>query len=659
MKNLTGGSDYQSLAKSERNDQSPPNLDTNPFADTSNDSSSTRSDSSNENSYSSSSGRLTKNGVASSGGTVAASMSGSDLDRYPLRKSLVPPDQDPSNASFSRYSSNMQSSYDGSSQRTSVSSSFQDENDPFLINADSSPFGGYPASEFPLHMDEKETDDYLHNPDPIANAAEDRKCHKLDRRGWGCLIAFILLIGGFIAVFIILPVLDFTGPSTSLPAPNMGIRLSPYVYNHLSALRTRDGLIDPDTPDDAKTMESKINSSAAEGEWVLVFSDEFNVEGRTFYPHDDPVWYAADIHYQATEDFEWYDPDAAYTEDGVLKLRMDAFENHGLFYRSGMLHSWNRLCFTQGHIEVGARLPGNGTVEGLWPGLWTLGNLGRPGYLASTDGIWPYGYNECDAGILPNQSTPDGTSYLPGQRLSSCICDADKHLHPNPGVGRGAPEIDIIEATTASGYSTASQSLQVAPMDIWWLVDYNFIEIYNHSVTEMNGWTGGPIQQAVSAATQLNADWHQQSEERSFQSFAFEYLYDDVNGYISWFVGKEPAYTMYVGALSPNGNVGWRQISREPMSMIFNLGISQSWSYISWDALVFPMVFEIDYVRIYQPKNNISVTCDPEDYPTYDYIKEHPVAYENINSTSWAAAGYEWPRNPLAWDCEYNGESSS
>lgn len=29
----------------------------------------------------------------------------------------------------------------------------------------------------------------------------------------------------------------------------------------------------------------------------LVFSDEFNVDGRTFYPGDDPYWEAVDLHY--------------------------------------------------------------------------------------------------------------------------------------------------------------------------------------------------------------------------------------------------------------------------------------------------------------------------------------------------------------------------
>ena len=37
-------------------------------------------------------------------------------------------------------------------------------------------------------------------------------------------------------------------------------------------------------------------------------------------------------------------------------------------------------------------------------------------------------------------------SFLPGQKLSSCTCPGQDHPGPNVRVGRGAPEIDILEA---------------------------------------------------------------------------------------------------------------------------------------------------------------------------------------------------------------------
>lgn len=171
---------------------------------------------------------------------------------------------------------------------------------------------------------------------------------------------------------------------------------------------------------------------------------------------------------------QWYDPDALTTKDGTLNLRFDAFENHNLNYRSGMLQSWNKLCFKGGLLESSMSLPGRGDTIGFWPGFWAMGNLGRPGYAATTDGMWPYSYHdECDAGITNNQSDASGLSNLPGMRLPACTCSGEDH--PNAGKSRSAPEIDVIEASVeyldppaGAAIGSASQSLQVAPFDVWW-----------------------------------------------------------------------------------------------------------------------------------------------------------------------------------------------
>ncbi|KAK4892670.1 suppressor of kre null, partial [Elasticomyces elasticus] len=143
---------------------------------------------------------------------------------------------------------------------------------------------------------------------------------------------------------------------------------------------------------------------------------------------------------------QWYDPDAITTENGTLNIRFDAFQNHGLNYRSGMLQSWNKLCFKGGYLEASISLPGRGDTIGFWPGFWAMGNLGRPGYAATTEGMWPYSYHDkCDAGITNNQSNPDGLSSLPGMRLPACTCAGEDH--PSPGKSRSVPEIDAIEAS--------------------------------------------------------------------------------------------------------------------------------------------------------------------------------------------------------------------
>ncbi|CAR27275.1 hypothetical protein ZYGR_0I05490 [Zygosaccharomyces rouxii] len=521
---------------------------------------------------------------------------------------------------------------------------------PFLVDHDFSPFGGYPESSFPLTLDDKEDDDYLHNPDPEEEARLDRRrfvedFRHMSKKSFGGLAGFVLLILGGAAIFVILPALTFTG-ATKGSYHQVVTFLTDYKYPQLSAIRTN--LVDKDTPDQFKTKKAMDGSL-----WKLVFSDEFNAEGRTFYDGEDQFWTAVDLNYDATHDLEWYDPDAAITREGALRIRMDAYKNHDLYYRSAMLQSWNKMCFTQGRIEASANLPNYGRVTGLWPGMWTMGNLGRPGYLASTEGVWPYSYESCDAGITPNQSSPDGISYLPGQKLNACTCDDEDH--PNQGVGRGAPEIDMIEGETDTSLNTgiASQSLQVAPFDIWYIPDYDFVEIYNFSVTSMNTYCGGPFQQAVSATTTLHPDWYEFGPTAGkFQTYGFELLNDDENGYIRWYVGDDPTMTLHAKALHPSGNIGWRRMSKEPMAVVLNLGISNNWAYINWQMILFPVTMSIDFVRVYQPNDSVSITCDPVDRPTYDYIEQHKNAYYNVNLTSWEAAGYTFPKNILTGNCK-------
>lgn len=52
-------------------------------------------------------------------------------------------------------------------------------------------------------------------------------------------------------------------------------------------------LIDVNTPKEAYSKPSWNGGPDME----LVFSDEFNVPGRTFWPGDDPYWEAVDLHY--------------------------------------------------------------------------------------------------------------------------------------------------------------------------------------------------------------------------------------------------------------------------------------------------------------------------------------------------------------------------
>jgi beta-glucanase (GH16 family) len=267
-------------------------------------------------------------------------------------------------------------------------------------------------------------------------------------------------------------------------------------------------LIDPDTPDNVKTRKGFDNQ-----DYQLVFSDEFERDGRTFWPGDDPFWEAVDLWYWPTNDLEWYDPKQVTTRDGALIITMEAVINHNLGFRSGMLQSWNKFCFTGGYIEVALSLPGqNNEVMGYWPGAWTMGNLGRPGYGATTDGTWPYTYDSCDVGTFPNQTNQDHTapaaavhsdagraknnfelSWLTGQRLSSCTCPGEDH--PGPVVngkfaGRGAPEIDILEAqkNKLGDGAKVSQSVQMAPFNADYQAHFDTLVIKDSSITATNSF---------------------------------------------------------------------------------------------------------------------------------------------------------------------------
>lgn len=162
------------------------------------------------------------------------------------------------------------------------------------------------------------------------------------------------------------------------------------------------GLIDLDTPQEAYTKQPWTGQTEME----LIFSDEFNTDGRTFYPGDDPYWEAVDLHYwvcslfhlcladlitdnliQATNNLEWYDPAAITTANGSLVITLSAKETHNLNYQGGMMSTWNKFCFTGGYIEASVMLPGVNDIVGLWPAVWTMGNLGRAGYGATLEGM--------------------------------------------------------------------------------------------------------------------------------------------------------------------------------------------------------------------------------------------------------------------------------
>lgn len=524
----------------------------------------------------------------------------------------------------------------------------------------------------PLLMNEVEPDDYLHNPNPRRDRKNDKGGNIFTSRGIANLGCLFILVTGLLMLFAGFPLLQhfLKKPQTNQGGFNLG---GINATGQVPDMKGNFGLIDRDTPQQAYTKKSYNHNE----EFVLVFSDEFNTDGRTFYPGDDPYWEGIDLHYWGTNDLEWYDPQQVTTQGGALRLRLDKVtdpaNNHNLNYRSAMLQSWNKFCFTGGLIETSVILPGSNSIPGLWPAVWTMGNLGRAGHGASTDGMWPFTYDACDVGTLPNQTYPgtskplwatsngdpannDELSYLPGQRLSSCTCPGESHPGPMRAngsyVGRGAPEIDVFEAAV-DGVGKVSQSGQWAPFnaEYKWANTSNNFQIYDNTKTVLNSYIGGAYQQCTSGLSETNQDCYEKATN-CYATYGFEYK-PGYNGYITWINDANPAWTMLAGGMGPDDRteISARPIPQEPMYILANLGFSLNFGAVDFDKLPMPAVMSIDYIRVYQPKDAVNIGCDPKDFPTRTYIQTYLDAYTNSNLTTWKGYGQSWPKNRLSDTC--------
>ncbi|KAJ7705330.1 beta-glucan synthesis-associated protein [Mycena rosella] len=491
-----------------------------------------------------------------------------------------------------------------------------------------------------------EPDDALHNPE------YDRNTFSLSRRAIynvGCLIVLSLAILG---LFIGYPVLSWVQSSfLTTDVTNNSVNATGQV-----ASIGNFGLIDLDTPSDAYTIASLYSGK----EMKLVFSDEFNTDGRTFYPGDDPYWEAVDLHYWGTNNLEWYDPAAITTGNGSLLITLSAKPTHGLNYQGGLLTTWNKFCFTGGLVVAAVTLPGNNNIHGLWPAFWTMGNLGRAGYGASLDGTWPYTYDACDVGTAPNQTRNDlpkiattsgdtnspyngALSYLPGQRLSRCTCPGESHpgpIHESDGsyVGRAAPEIDVFEAQISDGTGSVSQSGQWAPFNaayVWLNTSDNLI-IPDPTISVLNTYIGGSTQQATSVVSQTNQQCYELLDN-CLAVYGFEYKPGFDDSYISWINNNKIAWTIKGAGLAadPQTEISARPVPQEPMYILANLGMSENFGTVDLEHLTFPTTLRLDYVRVYQYSDSINIGCDPPEFPTAAYIETYLEAYTNPNLTTW------------------------
>ena len=119
------------------------------------------------------------------------------------------------------------------------------------------------------------------------------------------------------------------------------------------------------------------------------------------------------------------------------------------------------------------------------------------------------------------------------------------------------------------------------------------------------------------------------------------------NGYVRWYVDNDFKFGVDGDGLKLMSS----EIPNEPSYVIINTAISTSWGFpdppwgcTTYDCKVpegrcgmypgfcqsLPAQFEIDYVRIYQNKNDPKHTqgCNPKDYPTTKFIKAHEYRYK-------------------------------
>ncbi|KAI0735053.1 glycoside hydrolase family 16 protein [Earliella scabrosa] len=525
----------------------------------------------------------------------------------------------------------------------------------------------------PADLNGPEADDKLHNPDPLRDRKNDKGGHILTGRGFMNLGCIFILTMGILTLFAGYPLITYftkEEPSFMGGFNFGGINASGQVPD----IPGNWGLIDKDTPLEFHTKTDYVFGQT----WQLVFSDEFNVDGRSFYPGDDPYWEAVDLHYWGTNNKEWYDPGQITTRNGSLEITLIDKPSHDLEYTGGMMSTWNKFCFTGGILEASVMLPGFNNIEGLWPAVWAMGNLGRAGYGASLEGMWPYTYDACDVGTLKNQTlnglpiaaTRDNDkgnggalSFLPGQRLSRCTCPGESHpgpVHENGEyVGRSAPEIDVFEAQIGGvgegRVGAVSQSGQWAPFNYQytWIETPENLFIANDTASLLNGYKGGVFQQATSVVS-LTKQSAYQFNGGEFSVYGFQYKPGFGDAYISWINDGVLAWTIQAAGMGPDpiAEISARPVPQEPMYIIMNLGLSENFGFVDYEHLVFPALMKVDWVRVYQDPNNINLGCDPPDFPTKAYIEEYIEAYTNPNLTTWVDDYKQpFPRNKYLGQC--------
>lgn len=130
-----------------------------------------------------------------------------------------------------------------------------------------------------------------------------------------------------------------------------------------------------------------VTSKALEGDYQLVWSDEFDIDGDP-----DPKVWEMETGFQRNQELQWYQPENAKCREGFLVIEGKRERKQNPWFEpdskgwqrsrdyaeftSASLHSRPDFAWTYGRFEIRAKIV---TKPGLWPAIWTTGN-----------GHWPH-----------------------------------------------------------------------------------------------------------------------------------------------------------------------------------------------------------------------------------------------------------------------------
>jgi len=447
-------------------------------------------------------------------------------------------------------------------------------------------------------------------------------------------------------------------------------------------------------PSAAPTQSPSAYPTTTPGTYELVFSEEFNVPGRSFADGSDPRWTALEKNDYTNAALHYYSvANAATNDNGELVITTEAADTliigedekdpkkktrETKHFKSAMLQTWNKFCFTGGIIEAQATMPGKSNIGGLWPAFWLLGNLARHTYVGSSQHIWPFSSNLCTEKAFWAQDMS--------------ACNGVAHYGMAKGVGRGSPEIDIFEVQpgpikanteiyleSSVGQPYMSASFQVAPGrpdsrpggGYWpgpgqWYdgltggdntsLNINFYGNYNHFKNDPNPERSDYWSDAISYNRQLDESHFNSSHVYRLE---WDVPTEEKDGYLRWYLDGKLVLDIN-GTGVRQGGTG-SEVSTEPSYILLNTAVSSQWGFPLkcpgdcpckeydcnsknyaercgfsegfCDMMTKgknPPQYKIDWVRVYQDptKEEQKVGCSTPERPTRRYIEAHEKLYK-------------------------------